>query len=51
MLRISKKKQVGRLGSITNKLMTITRYKTKGYLSAEIIDIDAASDLSINEKK
>jgi signal transduction histidine kinase len=40
------KKQVGRLGSITNKLMTITRYKTKGYLSAEIIDIDAASDLT-----
>lgn len=43
------KKQVERLGSITRKLMGITRYKTKGYLSAEIIDIDAASDLSLNE--
>ncbi len=43
------KKQVERLGSITRKLMTITRYKTKGYLNAEIIDIDAASDLSLNE--
>jgi len=43
------KKQVERLGSITGKLMGITRYKTKGYLSAEIIDIDAASDL--NSKK
>ncbi len=44
------KKQVERLGSITRKLMTITRYKTKGYLSAEIIDIDAASDLNLNER-
>ena len=44
------KKQVERLGSITSKLMTITKYKTKGYLSAEIIDIDAASDLNLDEK-
>lgn len=44
------KKQVERLGSITRKLMKITRYKTKGYLNTEIIDIDAASDLSLNEK-
>lgn len=43
------KNQVERLGSITRKLMTITRYKTKGYLNAEIIDIDAASDLSRDE--
>jgi len=43
------KKQVERLGSITRKLMAIARYKTKGYLSAEIIDIDAASDLNLNE--
>ncbi len=38
------KKQVERLGSITRKLMKITRYKTKGYLNAKIIDIDSASD-------
>lgn len=37
------KEQVHRLGSITNKLMTITRFKTKTYLSGEIIDIDEAS--------
>ncbi len=43
------KKQVERLGSITRKLMTIAKYKTKEYLSAEIIDIDAASDLSLDE--
>ncbi len=43
-------KQVERLGSITSKLMTIARYKTKGYLSIEIIDIDASSDLSLNGK-
>jgi len=41
--------QAERLGSITRKLMAITRYKTKGYLSSEIIDIDASSDLSLNE--
>jgi signal transduction histidine kinase len=44
------KKQVERLGSITSKLMTIARYRTKRYLSTEIIDIDAASDLSQDEK-
>lgn len=43
-------KQVERLGSITSKLMTITKYKTKGYLGEEIIDIDAASDLNLDEK-
>jgi len=42
-------KQTKRLGSITNKLMTVSKYKTKGYLTAEIIDIDAASDLSLDE--
>jgi nitrogen fixation/metabolism regulation signal transduction histidine kinase len=43
------KKQVERLASITKNLMGITRYKTKGYLSAEIIDIDAAADLDPKE--
>jgi len=38
------KRQVERLGSITAKLMSITRFKTKKYLSGEIIDINAASD-------
>lgn len=37
------KKQAERLGTITKKLMTITRYKTKEYLKSEILDIDAAS--------
>ncbi len=37
------KEQVERLGAITKKLMTITHYKTKGYLKSEILDIDAAS--------
>jgi len=44
------KKQVERLGSITRKLMSITRYKTKGYLNAEIIDIDAASEFESERK-
>lgn len=38
------KTQVERLGRITTKLMSITRFKTKKYLSGEIIDIHAASD-------
>jgi PAS domain-containing protein len=38
------KAQVERLGLITTKLMSITRFKTKKYLSGEIIDIHAASD-------
>lgn len=37
-------KQVTRLGEITQKLMKITGYKTKKYLSTEIIDIDASSE-------
>ncbi|MFH2091946.1 MAG: histidine kinase dimerization/phospho-acceptor domain-containing protein [Pseudomonadota bacterium] len=37
-------KQAERLGSITRKLMNITRYKTKDYLSSTVIDIDAASN-------
>ncbi len=36
--------QVERLGKITNRLMTITKYKTKKYLKGNIIDIEAASD-------
>ena len=38
------KDQVDRLGKITAKLMTITRFKTKTYLNGEIIDIHAASE-------
>lgn len=38
------KKQVDCLGEITNRLMTITKYKTKKYLKGNIIDIEAASD-------
>lgn len=37
------KDQAERLAQITNKLMAITQYKTKKYLSAEILDLDAAS--------
>jgi len=37
------KEQARRLGAITGKLMSITRFKTKNYLNHEIIDIDAAS--------
>ncbi len=37
------RKQVERLGTITKKLMNITQFKTKGYLTSEILDIDAAS--------
>ena len=38
------KEQIDRLGKITDKLMSITRFKTKTYLSGEIIDIHSASD-------
>lgn len=37
------KEQIDRLGTITDKLMSITRFKTKIYLTGEVIDIDAAS--------
>ena len=43
------KEQIERLGNITKKLMTITRYRTKPYLKGEIIDLDLSSGLS--EKK
>lgn len=36
--------QAKRLGTITRKLMSITQYKTKGYLNSQILDIDAASE-------
>jgi len=35
--------QTERMGEITNKLMKITRYKTKKYLKGKIVDIDNAS--------
>jgi len=41
---LSIKEQADRLGSITHRLMSVTRFKTKNYLNGEIIDIDAASD-------
>jgi len=37
------KKQVEKLGTITSKLMAVTKYKTKKYLKGNIIDIEAAS--------
>jgi len=37
------KNQIDRLGKITQKLMTITSYKTKDYLNSKIIDIDKAT--------
>lgn len=37
--------QVERLGNITAKLMSITQYKTKGYLDREILDIEASSSV------
>ena len=43
-------KQVERLGTITSKLMKIANYKTKKYISTEILDIDAASELSLDKK-
>nr|WP_320014376.1 histidine kinase dimerization/phospho-acceptor domain-containing protein [uncultured Desulfobacter sp.] len=39
------KEQAERLSEITNKLMTITQYKTKKYLNSEILDLDAASSI------
>lgn len=38
------KKQAERLGGITRKLMTIKKYKTKGYINTKIIDIDGAQN-------
>ena len=38
------KRQIGRLGTITTKMMKITHVKTKPYLDGEIIDIDASTD-------
>ena len=40
------KKQAERLGGITRKLMTIKKYKTKGYINTKIIDIDGAQNLN-----
>ncbi|MGE0084540.1 MAG: response regulator [Desulfococcaceae bacterium] len=37
--------QIDKMGKITQKLMKITKYKTKNYLHGQIIDIDGASDL------
>ena len=36
------KEQTDRLGTITRKLTSITRYETKDYLKGKIIDIDKA---------
>ena len=36
-------RQVAKMGSITKKLMHVTRYETKAYLDQQIIDIDKAS--------
>ena len=41
--------QAQRLAEITNKLMAITQYKTKMYLSSEILDLDAASSINISD--
>jgi signal transduction histidine kinase len=38
------KEQIDRLGEITKKLMRVTRYETKDYLSGKIVDIDKATD-------
>ncbi len=35
--------QVTRMGEITKKLMSITRYKTKDYLTGQIFDIEQAA--------
>ncbi|MDA3790254.1 MAG: response regulator [Desulfobacula sp.] len=40
--------QVYRLGKITKKLMSITKYKTKKYLKRSIVDIDEASQKELN---
>jgi hypothetical protein len=39
-----------KMGTITDKLMQVTKYKTKKYLKGEIIDLDEASDFN-NHKK
>ena len=36
--------QVAKMGSITQKLMRVTRYETKMYMDQQIIDIDRASE-------
>ncbi len=38
------KGQIDRMGTITSKLMNITRYETKSYLKSKIIDIDKATE-------
>ncbi|MCG8685852.1 MAG: histidine kinase [Desulfobacterales bacterium] len=40
------KEQAERLGAITRKLTSLTEYKTKSYLKANILDIETASDKS-----
>ena len=35
--------QIGKMSTITRKLMRITRYETKGYLKGKIIDIEKAA--------
>jgi len=37
------KKQIDRMGNITQKFMKITKYETKDYLKGKIIDIDKAA--------
>jgi hypothetical protein len=37
------KGQIDKMGKITKKLMTLTKYETKDYLKGKIIDIDKAS--------
>ena len=37
------KEQIDRMGKITKKLMTLTKYETRDYLKGKIIDIDKAS--------
>jgi C4-dicarboxylate-specific signal transduction histidine kinase len=37
------KEQIDRMGTITKKLMGITKYITKDYLKGKIIDIDKAT--------
>ncbi len=39
------------MGTITKKLMRITKYETKGYLKGNIVDIDKAADVSANMGK
>jgi len=41
--------QVHRLGNITKKLMSITKYKTKSYLKGSIVDIDEASQEKVTK--